>query len=30
VAYVGHGQNEDSEFDRFLKFYDEYKKRVKL
>jgi|YelNatPaOPRAMG01_1025707.scaffolds.fasta_scaffold107616_3 hypothetical protein len=30
VAYVGHGQNEDSEFDRFLKFYDEYKKRVKV
>jgi hypothetical protein len=30
VAYVGHGQNEDSEFDRFLKFYDEYKRRVKV
>jgi hypothetical protein len=30
VAYVGHGQNEDYEFDRFLKFYDEYKRRVKL
>jgi len=30
VDYVGHGQNEESEFDRFLKFYDEYKKRVKI
>jgi hypothetical protein len=30
VAYVGNGQNENSEFDRFLKFYDEYKKRVKV
>jgi len=30
VNYIGHGQNEDSEFDRFLKFYDEYKKRVKV
>jgi len=30
VIYIGHGQNEDSEFDKFLKFFDEYKKRVKL
>ena len=30
VTYVGHGQNEESEFDRFLKFYDEYKRRVKV
>jgi len=30
VNYIGHGQNEDSEFDRFLKFNDEYKKRVKI
>jgi hypothetical protein len=30
VIYIGKGQNEDSEYNRFLKFYDEYKKRVKV
>jgi hypothetical protein len=30
VTYIGHGQNEESEFNKFKNFYDEYKKRVKL